>query len=294
MSVIKSFSVGNGDMFYINHNSRNFTIIDSCNYGSDWKDVKQEIRYLVGQNEISRFISTHPDADHIGGLSELDNEIGIINFYCVQNESKKDNTPDFIKYSELHDSSKAFYISKGVTRKWMNIGDEERGQSGIEVLWPDRSHQAFIDALSAAKQGESPNNLSPILQYSVTDGVTALWMGDLETDFMESIADSVTLPKADILFAPHHGRESGKVPSSWLSVINPQVIIVGEAKSEHLHYYPDHNTITQNSAGHISIVCEAGYSHFYVQSGTYSVNFLLNLNLRNNEFGRYIGSIQCR
>ncbi|CAM4346215.1 hypothetical protein COEX109129_19890 [Corallococcus exiguus] len=30
MSIIKSFSVGNGDMFYIKHNSDNFTIID-CN-----------------------------------------------------------------------------------------------------------------------------------------------------------------------------------------------------------------------------------------------------------------------
>ena len=30
MSIIKSFSVGNGDMFYIKHGSSNFTIID-CN-----------------------------------------------------------------------------------------------------------------------------------------------------------------------------------------------------------------------------------------------------------------------
>ena len=30
MSLIKSFSVGNGDMFYINHNSDNFTTIDCC------------------------------------------------------------------------------------------------------------------------------------------------------------------------------------------------------------------------------------------------------------------------
>ena len=28
MSIVKSFSVGNGDMFYINHGSDNFTIID--------------------------------------------------------------------------------------------------------------------------------------------------------------------------------------------------------------------------------------------------------------------------
>lgn len=34
MSIIKSFSVGNGDMFYIDHNSENFTIID-CNLIDD-------------------------------------------------------------------------------------------------------------------------------------------------------------------------------------------------------------------------------------------------------------------
>jgi len=28
MSIIKSFAVGNGDMFYIKHNSDNFSIID--------------------------------------------------------------------------------------------------------------------------------------------------------------------------------------------------------------------------------------------------------------------------
>ena len=30
MSLIKSFSVGNGDMYYIDHNSDNFTTIDCC------------------------------------------------------------------------------------------------------------------------------------------------------------------------------------------------------------------------------------------------------------------------
>lgn len=40
MSIIKSFSVGNGDMFYIDHNSENFTIID-CNLIDD--DTKVEL-----------------------------------------------------------------------------------------------------------------------------------------------------------------------------------------------------------------------------------------------------------
>lgn len=38
MSVIKSFSVGNSDMFYIKHNSDNFTLID-CNIDETNKET---------------------------------------------------------------------------------------------------------------------------------------------------------------------------------------------------------------------------------------------------------------
>ncbi len=38
MSLIKSISVGNGDMFYIKHESSNFTIID-CNMDDTNKET---------------------------------------------------------------------------------------------------------------------------------------------------------------------------------------------------------------------------------------------------------------
>ena len=37
MSLVKSYAVGNGDMFYIQHNSDNFSIID-CSLPDDRKD----------------------------------------------------------------------------------------------------------------------------------------------------------------------------------------------------------------------------------------------------------------
>ena len=42
------------------------------------------------------------------------------------------------------------------------------------------------------------------------------WFGDLETDFMEKITDEISWPDVDILFAPHHGRDSGKIPKAIL------------------------------------------------------------------------------
>lgn len=89
MSIIKSFSVGNGDMCYIKHNSDNFTIID-CNINTgNAKGIIEEIKEQSAQKSITRFISTHPDEDHFGGIHLLDDEIKIHNFYVIKNKAIK-------------------------------------------------------------------------------------------------------------------------------------------------------------------------------------------------------------
>ncbi|WP_240675867.1 MBL fold metallo-hydrolase [Ammoniphilus sp. CFH 90114] len=96
MSIIKSFSVGNGDMFYIYHNSDNFTIIDCCLSDENKEKIVDEILAELNNKIIKRFISPHPDEDHLCGLEYLDDRIGIINFYCVENEAtKEDESLDF-------------------------------------------------------------------------------------------------------------------------------------------------------------------------------------------------------
>ena len=101
-----------------------------------------------------------------------------------------------------------------------------------------------------------------------------MWMGDLETDFMEKIKDAVTPETSHVLFAPHHGRKSGRVPKDWLEKIDPTIIVVGEAPSSELTYYDRWNTITQNSAGDIVFECLGGKTHVFVSESAYSVDFL--------------------
>ena len=278
MSTVKSLSVGNGDMFYINHNSKNFTLIDCCLSDENRTRILAEIKSLAAAKNIVRFISTHPDDDHIAGLVALDDMLTICNFYCVRNEAtKKDETDDFTRYCQLRDSEKkAFYLSHGCKRKWMNDDDEPstNGRSGINVHWPDPKNESFLSALAAAKTGESPNNISPIIVYSVQDGVSIMWMGDLEAAFMDEIAATLKLPRAHILFAPHHGRDSGKVPQMLLDQIDPKIIIIGEAPSEDLNYYTGYDKITQNSAGDITLECEGKKVHIFVSSEEYQVDFL--------------------
>ena len=291
MSLVKSLSVGNGDMFYIKHGSDNFTIIDCCMDDNNEVRITDELNYESKNKEVKRFISTHPDDDHIRGLDYLDSQMSIMNFYCVKNEAtKEDESTDFEKYCELRDSDKkSFYIKEGCTRKWMNQGGDDRQSSGINILWPVTSNQYFIDALDAAKDGKSPNNISPIIKYSLNNSATVLWMGDLETDFMENIKDDLDLHKVNIFFAPHHGRDTGTIPAELLEAMNPDIIIIGEADSEHLNYYNGYNTITQNSAGDIILDCKTNQVHIYVENNTYSVDFLDNESM--NEYDNYIGTL---
>lgn len=295
MSVIKSISVGNGDMFYIKHGSSNFTIIDCNMDDTNKKEITDEIIEESKEKDIIRFISTHPDEDHIHGLKYLDDQIGIANFYCVENQAtKSDETEDFKRYCELRDSEKkAFHIYRECSRCWMNEDDKEKkyGSSGIFILWPIVDNQDYKEELSNAKDGKSPNNISPIIKYSLQDGVTVLWFGDLEEEFMEKIKDIIELPKADIIFAPHHGRSSGKIPKEWMEDIDPKIVVIGEAPSDKINYLSRYNTITQNTAGDIIFDCYTNNVDIYVSKKNYSVDFLKDKKKSNKYNGKYIGSL---
>lgn len=269
MSIVKSFSVGNGDMFYINHDSDNFSIID-CNLIEDKKiKILNEIYPLTKEKTITRVISTHPDKDHITGLKELNDKIDIHNFYCVENNINCDKSDeDFNEYCILRDSDKAFYISKGCRRYWLNLTNNEGNSSGIFILWPNINNNFFKEELDKIESGkkESPNNISPIIEYSLKGGVTILWFGDIEKEFLGKIIDDVELPNADILFAPHHGRDSGKIPKYILDKIEPKLIVIGEAEPKDLNYYDNYNTITQKTAGNIVFKCVTSKVYIYTDN----------------------------
>jgi len=169
------------------------------------------------------------------------------------------------------------------------LPDDTRGHSGISILWPDTENVCFQEALAECNAGESYNNVSAVIRYSLQDGATVLWLGDLETEFMENITDSITLEKTTIVFAAHHGRQSGKIPDSWLEKLDPQIIIIGEAPSRHLNYYTGYVTVTQNKAGDITMDLVDDKVHFYSSKPGYSHKQLNDEG--KTKFPNYVGSI---
>lgn len=300
MSTVKSFAVGAGDMFYINHNSDNFTVIDCClNYDDESKDAKErilsEIANVSNAKGISRFISTHPDEDHISGLKSYNTKFGIMNFYRVNNETSKigEESDDFKAYKELRDDQrKSFELKKGCSRKWMNEENEERKSSGLFCLWPIVSNPKYQKALEKAAKGESPNNISPAIKYT-TGNFSFLWMGDMETDMQEEFDNNVNNSHTTIVFAPHHGRKSGHIPNSLMRKLTPKLVVVGEADSDDLDYYRSQNTITQNSAGDILFEINNDRIDIFVSNAEYSKTNGMTRRFYHNTYDgmKYLGSI---
>lgn len=260
MSYIKSFTFTDGDirgdMYYIQHNSENFTLID-CYLNVDESrkgQIVQEIVDASSDKQIHRFILTHPDKDHYAGIDELWKSWSTTNVYMVKNKKVFDiSESDSKKCKELRDAEDTWGIEAGRRRKYLNQGDESVESSGISFLWPKLGNEAFKKALQAVKEGKSPNNISPAILYRLEDGASFLWLGDMETDMQTEFASvcAGNIPKVDILFAPHHGRKSGHVPANLMSLLQPKIIVIGNAPSEDLDYSDADKTITCNSAGDV-------------------------------------------
>jgi len=156
MTKIKSFSVGNGDMFYINHMNDNFTMID-CHLPDDDPSKKELILSEVSKFKIKKDTSFHLNPSRPRSywrLQDLDECIDILNFYCVSNDTqKKMKLKIFKHYKYLRDGAKSFHISRGCTRKWMNQSCSERNSSGVQILWPTLENSFYKEALSKAHDG---------------------------------------------------------------------------------------------------------------------------------------------
>ncbi|USS85656.1 hypothetical protein M3M35_03215 [Fructilactobacillus myrtifloralis] len=300
MSIVKFYNVDKGDMAYINHNSDNFSIID-CNLNEDEKKprILDEIKSIKNKKGILNFISTHPDEDHFHGIELIDEKIGIDKFYCVKNKVKKNEiTTSFKKYSELRDGNRAKFIDKGLEGYLGLNCAEPRGYSGLKILWPDTKNEIFKEELKNVNNSSiSPNNISPIIKYSVKNSARFMWMGDLETDYIKKIEEFVDWPQIDILLAPHHGRKSGHIPNSILRKLNPKLIILGHAESKDMDYYSGWNTILKNKSGDIVFSCTGDYVAVYVEKKSYvtkNPNLLKKILNRSINNYNYIGSINVK
>ena len=142
MGIIKSFTVGKGDIFYIKHNRSNYTTIDCFLSNENIDGVMNEISNKARSQSITRPISTHPNDGYVYGLEYPEKKVVIANFYCSVDETTQKGQKDSLhKYCDLKDSSKEFYLYGACFCKW--IGEEVEKKEGNHSIGRNHLGRTF-------------------------------------------------------------------------------------------------------------------------------------------------------
>lgn len=306
---IHSLNVKDGDCFLLERSSGRVTMIDiSCGNLNPktplelaldealQKSLKPSgdfnmrskptnpVDYLTkkGISEIWRFILTHPDMDHMDGIKSLFAKKTVSHFWdCGIRKDK----PDFNNGSPYREEDWDFYENligskvadtnivaprAGSSGKFWNRDNDEGTGDGdyISVVSP------CSDLIKCANDGGDINDASYVIIYRSSAG-NVVFPGDSNdktwTYILENHKELVS--NVAVLFAPHHGRKSGR-DYSFLDTANPRVSFFGCAQSEHLAYSAwrtrDLLYFTNNQCGNIHIYPVDKKIQVFIQNYNYA------------------------
>lgn len=260
------------------------------------------LEYLVkhGIDSIFRFILTHPDMDHLGGIKALFSAIPVINFWDTANTKEFDEDElsgrlkaDWEFYKILRDSDP----DTSPRRLLMYSGDKRDyfKDQGLRILSPTK------ELVQAANKRKNWNDASYVVLYTTINPTKKiLFTGDSEDDAWEHILENWkdAVSDVDVLIAPHHGRHSGR-DYEFLKVVNPRLTLFGNALTEHhAHQYWNRRgltILTNNQAGYVVLDFVDDGIKVFVKNEEYAQN-LTEHNGWETEYsascdGWYLGTI---
>ncbi len=236
-------------------------------------------------NSVFRFISTHPDMDHLDGLKPFFAEFNPQNFWDTANSKELDDfddgrydPDDWDFYTSLRDGNpqtnpKRLVLYSGATGPYFNQGEGgQGGGDGLHILAPTS------ELVADANEAGDWNDASYVILYR-TGNKRILFSGDSHDATWKHILDNHNADVAgvDVLIAPHHGRDSDR-DHSFLDVVKPRLTLFGNAPSEHLAYDEwnsrDLLFVTNNQAGTVIMEVVDDHLDVYVRHEPFARSFV--------------------
>ena len=234
----------------------------------------------LGLKDLHRFISTHPDMDHMDGFDRLCNEIELINFWHT---GVYRNAPSFSGSRYKEDDWNSYCRVRNGERDHITVitpkagcrfscanGLEGMDHDSLYILSPDPS---LVD--EAASSGNL-NDGSYVILYKSPIG-DIIFAGDAHDKTWKYILENyeTSVSNCKFLLAPHHGRHSG-ANFEFLDVVRPSLTLFGCASSEYLAYSAWNNRglnfITQNQCGNVILEDFNGELGIYIENKSFINN----------------------
>ena len=199
---VHHIDVGQGESIYIELPDGSDVLIDAgkSNYGST------VVNYLKGQEkniDIEYLIATHPDADHIGGMSEVFKQLNVKNF--IYPTDAPHDTKTWQNVLSLADSE-GCTIKDSTPGTTFNIGG-----ATMKFIQPSVDY--------------SDNNDDSVVTYLEYKDVNFMFTGDIEADAEKDMVAKNLVPDVDFMSVPHHGSK-GSSTEAFLEKAKPEHAIV--------------------------------------------------------------------
>ena len=205
-------NVGQGDSIFVLA-PNNHTMLIDCGKSDKGTEIVSFIRNL-GFNKISILVTTHPDADHIGGCA-----------YVMQKLN-----PDIVYDNGLQKDTNTY-------REYLvQIKNHQLVATDSLFDFNDIYSQFIVgyDSIGFSND-DNDNSVLVKLQYNK---IKFLFTGDCEEDCEDRISDSDL--SSTILKVAHHGSKSSS-SMVFLNKVNPEVSIISVGENSYGH--PSHEVI---------------------------------------------------
>jgi len=189
---------------------------------------------------IFRYIQTHPDMDHMRGITSLEKAFSFTNFWDTRNtkvcEPEAHDVEDWGTSQRLRRGKVHNFVRGDQCMYFARNEDARLGGDGIQILSPT------ITLTSDCDTGQDWNNMSYVLRVTHA-GISVILGGDAEERAWKDIADTYGPSlKCSILKASHHGRRSGYYKPA-LDLMSPTIAVLSiadECQHEAYEEYAKH------------------------------------------------------
>lgn len=221
--TVTFLNIGQGDAILIDSPTGNQLLID----GGAGRSILRELGRVMPfyDKKIDVILATHPDADHIGGLSDVFKKYKTSTF--VESGVEADTNV----YKEL----KKMIVAKA-TRGEIEIIEARKGMvfdlgggALLEILFPDRDPTGLetntASIVSRLTYGESEFLLTGDSPSSIEKYLVSLEDG-LQGDFSL---------KSDVLKAGHHGSRTS-TSEGFVKAVDPQYAVISAGLNNKYHH----------------------------------------------------------
>ncbi len=242
-------NVGQGDAILLECNGHNM-LIDGGSASTN------NVYLTLSEKSIDAFdyvFCTHPDEDHIGGLTLALENSKVNKYFC--SSADKDTKSYFDFKTMIESQNKKLNTPK--------VGDTYKfDTANIEVLAVDTD----------TRGGNYSNDSSIVLKVTFGD-VSFLFTGDAEKITIDELLKSGKNLRSDVLKIAHHGAAESS-PKNFINKVSPRYAVISVGANNNYNHPDEETTTILNDLGiKTYITSEKGSIIFDTDGKNISVSF---------------------